>query len=607
VYLTAQGRKPAAREEMTAPPAAAGPLRLGVQGECDGESFVVVGRTVLAQGNARWSEWALRLKSGTVHFVSDAQGALHLLKASGTREGAPSPATLAPGQRLEMKPGEVFHVRERGESTLVAAEGELPFEARAGTRIAFSDLQAVGGALATLEWRDGLEHPPELWDGYPTSARDLGLPDGTSPATTVQCSACGKEQALRLGSLAVTYGCPHCLQLTTWDGGTWRDRGVQRDAHSRHPLRLGLTGRLRGEQLTVVGVMARSCVVDGDTYPWKEYLCVADGLGRELDESLRWLVEQDGHWSIIRPLSRGDVTVDGQQLRYGGEAFKEFSTVRGTVDFVVGEQPYIALPGDSAVLSDHVCPPRLISVERTSHEETWTLGEYVTRQELADAFPNAGELAWPEGVAPNQPNRALHNARWMVCLGALFWAVVLLVFLGVWRGARHQLVFEAQLTPAVPLSTEAGASADSAFYSQPISITAHNRNVSVEVRGDLSNAWETVEVGLIHEESGQVRRTRVPVERWSGIEDGESWSEGSNVGTGFLASVPRGTHVVRVETECDSKPCAPFLLRLRSDEPRPLYAFLVLFLLAVWPILAFAYASYLETRRWMNSTLSTPS
>ena len=348
-------------------------------------------------------------------------------------------------------------------------------------------------------------------------------------------------------------------------------------------------------------------MVDGESYGWTEYFClVKDRAQGTPEQRHRWLMEQDGHWSVIRPLGRGDVSSAGpEHVLFQGDSFKEFSTVRGITESVLGEQPYACQPGDAALLTDYVKPPRMVSAEDTGDEVFWTLGDYVQRSEIAAAFPGV-ELPAPDGIAPNQPNPARGTAMWTLLLTAAFWVVILLVYFIISGGARDAQVARFDITPspppASPEADPAAAAGDSAFYSEPLTITANNRNVQVYVSGAPENDWESVDITLIHEASGTVRGTTLQLESYRGVEDGENWHEGSTVDTGYLANVPKGTHVLRVDAECGRKPCGAVTVSLRSDVPRPMYAFLLLFLLSLVPILGFAYAQYLETRRWMNST-----
>ncbi|MEW5855210.1 MAG: DUF4178 domain-containing protein [Myxococcota bacterium] len=606
-HVIKPGESPRMTEEMPAVPPAGGPLKVGVEGEWEGAPFRITGRTRLSQGTARWNEWALRTRNGEVHFLSDAQGALHALKLRGPRANAPSPASLVVGARVELEPGEVFHVKERGESVVVGAEGELPFELQLGTRTAFADLSSVGGALGTLDWREGMDAPPDLWDGYPVVPGDLGLKAARGGANTISCISCHNTVTVHLGEATETVGCPKCRTVQVRDGDAWRGAAPAITDALDRIIPLGATGGLRGEALRCVGVTGRSCVVDGETYRWEEYfLVVEDARGGPVEARYRWLAHQDGHWTFLRPVSIGDVVSDGVGGQmYQGDVFREFSTVRATVDEVLGEQPFLVQPGDQAIMSDYVAPPRMLSLEATGNEEFWTLGDYVSPDELRDAF-NLREVPTPHGVAPCQPNSARQSAWWMLILTLLFSLVIMLIYASVSRGAKDQTLLDVAVSPTVLAAPgpDGTPPADPAFYSDPILVPLDRKNVQVNVQGEVDNAWMTFDVALIHEASGEVRGTALDVGYWHGVEGGYSWSEGSRVDTSYLSDVRQGTNVLRVDVECERKPCPPYRLQLTSHVPRPLYAFLLILLLACFPLIAFAYAQYFETQRWMNSTHS---
>jgi hypothetical protein len=514
---------------------------------------------------------------------------------------------------LELEGGEVFHVKERGEAQLVAAEGALPFELAPGMRYAFADLDATGGVLGTLDWRGGMDSPPELWDGYVVTAADLGLGRGGGPRAVgpFACPSCGTAAETHLGEVSATFGCPRCGAVSHRESGTWVVKGQQPMPMDRLLLPLGQAGELCGETVKLVGYRKMSCVEDGEVFLWREYMGVAaSARAGTPDQRYRWLVEQDGHWNYIKPLVRSDViNTSPNTLSYQGDTFKEFSSSRTVVEQVQGEQPFATVPGDTAVAVDYVHPPHMVSVENTGNEEFWTLGEYVPPRDVEKVFRVRGEMPTPEGVAPHQPNPARGNAWWMLLITALLVAVILAVYGSVSGGARSTLVFDQEVQVAAPAAGAVAADGsvpagtpDTAFYSQPFEIPRGNRNLQVRVSSTLDNDWLSADVALVNEATGKVRGTRVNLEYYHGSSGGETWSEGAPSEVTYLGNVPAGPHVLRVDVECAQKPCKPVRISLVSDVPRPLYAFLLIFLLCLFPLLAFLYAQYLENQRWMNSS-----
>ncbi len=107
---------------------------------------------------------------------------------------------------------------------------------------------------------------------------------------------------------------------------------------------------------------------------------------------------------------------------------------------------------------------------------------------------------------------------------------------------------------------------------------------------------------LIAEGSGDVRSFYLLSDRYSGVEGGEKWSEGSQGRSIWLSRVPAGRYVLRLEPESDSpNPPASFRVKITSGVPRFLHLVLVLLLLLVGPLgLLFGHAAF-EGRRWSES------
>jgi hypothetical protein len=87
---------------------------------------------------------------------------------------------------------------------------------------------------------------------------------------------------------------------------------------------------------------------------------------------------------------------------------------------------------------------------------------------------------------------------------------------------------------------------------------------------------------------------------YSGVDDGESWSEGSRYETFYVPSVPAGRYYLRVEPETDA-PQLNFRVSVKRDVPLkrlPLIALGLLLLPAVWA--GMRHGSF-ENTRWMES------
>ena len=131
---------------------------------------------------------------------------------------------------------------------------------------------------------------------------------------------------------------------------------------------------------------------------------------------------------------------------------------------------------------------------------------------------------------------------------------------------------------------------------------AGRRPLQIETATNLDNQWMFVGYALVNDETGQAFEVAREVSYYHGVEDGESWTEGSPTDTVALPSVPPGRYFLRIETEGD-RTASPVRYRVRvvRDVPTSLWFIVALVLIAVPPILTSWRAAMFERRRWQES------
>jgi hypothetical protein len=132
-------------------------LSLGSKGSYDGVSFVLRGRITLRHSSgATWNEWYASFADGRKGWVASEGGrAFVTFESDGL---IPSFRTLIVGREL----APAYVVLEKGRARYASTEGRLPFEPRIGESYAYVDLEAPGGAFATLDYS---EEPPRWFQG----------------------------------------------------------------------------------------------------------------------------------------------------------------------------------------------------------------------------------------------------------------------------------------------------------------------------------------------------------------------------------------------------------------------------------------------------------
>ena len=241
----------------------------------------------------------------------------------------------------------------------------------------------------------------------------------------------------------------------------------------------------------------------------------------------------------------------------------------------------------------------MLSLEMSENEMNWSIGTYMTNDEVEKAFGVTG-LPRPWGVAPNQPFAGQFYYTW----GALplLLLLVVAVFMIPIRGLTKTILNQQIVLP--PMASETTAQA---VFSQPFDIKA-NGNVRITAGAQVDNSWADLDVDLINDQSQEVESINVPVEYYSGVDDGESWSEGGKSTDATLSSLPAGKYTLKVEgTWQNWQAQMPVSVKVEQNVNRGVNFCCAFLILLVVPVLGFFRKFTFESSRWKDSMFSSSS
>lgn len=579
-------------------------VQLGTTGRHRALAFTVLGRIQMTYERGLWNEWYVLFDNGRPGWLGEAQGQWTMTfdttpAATDRREpGAPLPAfdTLQAGATVALH-GEAFVVTDLERARCVAAQGELPHAIRPGYDAPLADLRSAQ-RFATIDYSDD---PPRVFVGEIVDRAALALaglrePDAAPPpartgARTLECPSCGMPLRLFAPGRTRTLACSQCgAVLDPADPkATLLEKAAGRLAlMPRIPL--GAAGDLDGRRWRVIGYLQRSCPDDPGSR-WGEYLLFDDA------DAFTWLVEASDHWTLcdakpVRqiPATRGRVT------RFDGTAYRHYATYEAVVDSVVGEFTWQVRQGDRVVVEDYVAPPRSLSVERTPDEMTATAGTWIAPQAVTDAFRLDPPLPSGRGIAPNQPS------PWRGRLRPLLAACVAVSAVGcVEQGAFWAMAS----TPLAPIRLAVpGDATQASVSSAPFHLDA-SRALRLGSRGDLQQDWAELDVDLVNVDTGQVFNDVHELSRYSGIEDGERWSEDASSQAAVFHDVPAGTYRLVVDVTRGRSAGGAALSRLAFSfrrNPATWSNWLLLQLgLLLPPGFFWLSALHFESQRWAGS------
>ena len=391
---------------------------------------------------------------------------------------------------------------------------------------------------------------------------------GLGQTTTIACSSCGSVVDISSDDLRI---------LSTFDARVARQPVIPP----------GTRGTLRGDPYEVIGFMCRAITVDGTDYEWSEYLLFNPYRG------FRWLTEYNGHWNDVKtttgqPEDGGDMT-----LTYLGSTFKHFQTADAVVTYVLGEFYWRVSVGEKARVSDYVTAPLMLSKEETSEETTWSLGEYVEPDAVAQAFGVKTGMPARTGVYANQPSPYSAKASLLGKALAGLAATALVVQMASCALAQNRKVFEQSYTFT---QEERGK----ALVTVPFALTGRASNVVVETTADIENKWIYFSLALINLDSGQAYDFGREVSYYHGVDGGESWSEGGRSDEAVLPNVPAGQYYLRIGPDSDAPP-VNYVVRVSRDVPTLWFLPVALVALSLYPLIFWLRSRSFETQRWAES------
>jgi len=606
------------------------PLDVGLHGVYQGVPFELTGRAQLGHdAGGMWDEWYAAFQDGRWGWLAEAQGRFYIT----FQQSLPEQSLIPPfeaiqlGEPITALPTSVpLTVAEKSVATQLGAQGEIPYKLTPGAEYAYADLSGPHGIFATFDYS---ESPPLVFVGRQATLAELGLAGVAAPerearhigAIQLNCPQCGGPLDLRAPDQTLRVTCPNCGSLLDVSEGRLEFMQALQPGKVVPVIAIGSIGELEDAKQMVIGFMVRSVEYEGVRYYWEEYLLYNPQLG------FRWLVRSDDNWSYVQAVPPGDVMHrtgafggKGDTVQFQGERFKLYQDAIARVEWVIGEFYWKVEVGEQTRSADYVHPPRMLSMEVTFNEPApdqnvqpapaqkgkkarsvptgeinWSLGTYMKREEVEKSFGISG-LPRTSKIAPNQP--FLHKKvykHWGLLLLATFIVGVIVLATGT-RAKVFEQTFALQ-----PVANSEGTQV---LFSDPFQLKGH-KNIRVTGRSNVDNTWLYVEGDLINNDTGEVQTFSLPVEYYHGVEDGESWSEGTQTPSTHLSALPAGQYVLRIEAQWE-KWQQPATLSVRIDQgvPRVLHLFLAMVFVSIIPVLVAFHQFSFERRRWADSDYS---
>lgn len=591
--------------EMAALPPDLSPLRIGTKGEFDGLGFTLIGRGRLAHEEGSWSEWCALFGDGRYGWVAEAQGFYMVSFETPHPPEFPSkPGGLPVGRQVEIEE-QTFKVVDRKETHCIGSEGELPFVAVKSRAAMSIDLTGPGGGFACAEYGD---NETRFFVGRYAQYNELKFSDlrpvpgwseevlepQRNQTSSLKCPNCGAPVVLRAAGLSMSATCGSCSSLI--DTST-PELSLIRRAQSKQRVQplipIGRRGVLFDINYEIIGFQR----IKDDYSGWFEYLLFSPWQG------FIWLVNYNGHWSVVRRLmeipevSEGIFAGSRAGATFKGETHRLFATSMVSTEYVVGEFYWKVAVGMKVHVSDYINPPRILSCETylQQAEETWSQGEYVEPEVIEKAFNLDQPLREPIGIYLNQPNPYAEKGRHLKWLVPLVLGLMVLIQIVSASRAANQSVYHGDFT------YQAGVS-NAAFVSEPFEIKGGNQAVEFVLNAPVDNNWLELGVDLVNAKTLQVVSTfEKGIEYYHGYDDGP-WSEGHQQEVYLVPAVAPGQYYLTIDAEADAAvPQMQFGVTVVRDVVVWSNFWIAILLVLIYPTYCLVRSWMFERARWIDN------
>ena len=409
-------------------------LQLGGGGVFEGHAFTLVGRLQYQYREGTWTEWIALLDDGSSASLSEDNGAYVFARPAPLKRTAPAPAQFRVGATTAIG-GLSYTVASNESVSLRAAQGELPRLPPLGREFAMVELRAQGAArVLSIDYGPQLlgESAPALTLGRPVTLDELkitGLKDESAKSEQgrqFNCPQCGAPVAVQL-SQSKTISCASCHSLIDLREGVGGELyHAEQDEPVRPLITLGSLGQLDGAAWQVVGFqhrMGQAVGDDSEQFGWEEYLLYNAKRG------FSFLVDATDGWSLVKPLTGAPLlSASSRQASYQGVSYQLLYSYNAETTYAAGEFYWQVQRGQKSYNMDYAAGKKLLSMEQTPNEVTWSGGGKLDSDHVAKAFrlEDRKELLRRSDVSPFTSLMQL-NLRSFVLWAIVFFVLMLLL------------------------------------------------------------------------------------------------------------------------------------------------------------------------------------
>ncbi|QHS62400.1 DUF4178 domain-containing protein [Chitinophaga agri] len=568
----------------------------GTAGQWKGKKFTVTGRFRVWQEETLVSYWTIIFQEESLGgYLVEGYGmyAIYLPKEPPAELTGDVIKNLATGHNKQFY-GQTYMLLRKNHCKKWDVEGELYIPECGNTFITY-DFSSPNGQVVHI-----IEYWPQVRPAF-----EVHYTDFTSLALThtrtyenrgvmLNCT-CGKGIHIVSFPYAQSVACSHCGTRYAYKNGNNFSKVAGHNIMTPKPvIKLGSVGTIKGIPYKVLGYIMKE---ERNQYKarWTEYTLFHE------TEGYAFLSEFEGHWIYLREHGKTPVPTDmyTEGFRYEGKDYDLFNKYSYNVISAVGEFAANPFNDGSVQCWEFISPPIMWAREQSPEEGiAWFKGHHIPARDIAATFSDNVKMPMSTGIGTLQPNGYV-NLKQMLKYVLIAIGLLIVIHLFTTGSTTEKQLVDTQIYFADSSNTQTTVIED-------VRLEQSSSSVKLLINSSLNNTWVEVEATLVNKDDGSEYTVSKGIEYYSGMEDGESWSEGNLNGEMYLSSVPGGNYTLKLTAtrEGGFYPVGSYHVTAYAGATSMRNLFICIGLLLLWPIFKYITSYYSEKKRWANSDYS---
>ncbi len=340
-------------------------------------------------------------------------------------------------------------------------------------------------------------------------------PDGL---TSINCTQCGAGLNVLGGGRVRAHICGYCGAELDAQADYQVLRQFRDMKRPNTPFAIGMEGEIDGARFTVIGTIGRTESYQGQRWSWVEHQIFSPTHG------YAWLTWEENRVVLTRKIRQvpepsriSASAIEHSEKRpsvwLGDERFKYYASGAPQISFVEGEFNWIPKLEDKVGYVSLLSGDRMLDIIRRERETEYEMSVLLDRDAIFASFGIDGsDLPAPYGIHPLEPFQRSSLMRFARDTAFLFAGVCLILSLLLWSDD--------------PLVDTGWVQTNQISFAE-FEITRPENLVEIEISANVNNSWAVFDAELTDAEGDPVAEFERGLEYYSGVEGGESWSEGS--------------------------------------------------------------------------------